>query len=408
MVKYYGWCSSLDDTMKRKGFIFSPLLVLIVIVILFSAYYILRDKTDVAKQWLGEDIIAITHDGHDKLEKGLLTQDYLAEVTANRVAFGLLRNGGVRGEKDEEICGKYPQEAAGFFLWSQKDRTLEECIPPWKENFIAVFDKEFKQQTTTLRETHPDIIWEFRNFEYSLLSNPSALVGVNLEKIEVKNIGDNLPVSLYTPGNFKAELFIDLVMFQNADDGLKKLITDCSQTGDPRELEKCVTSVTKTLTTEQVEWKFGKVCGKDSAGDRYVLFCLDPKKKYIFEDADYSLNFAAYIPQGVDFQIVEFKVNDILAEEGMTFAGIDPTSISYSGKITFAAPITVEQINGGLIVDESLAKQISFSGSGAEYSFTVVHGPYTPIEHSARIIITAGEIQKSGPLVKVKPLVSST
>lgn len=377
--------------MGKKGFVFSPLLVFVVISVLFSAFFILQEKRDKfsADALLGEEVKDIIIEGHDKLEKARFTIGYLAEAKATVISYHFLRNGGFRGEKDEVICGK----EQGYFLWMQKGKEISECLPDFEGNFISVFDKEFTFHLDKIEKLYPGVEGvhfdvpnvEDLDFVYSLiLDTENHFIGLGQGNIFTVH-----PIMLKRKVGFSVELPVSFSIFEEAFEGLQRIISSCSQRDD---LTVCLGELNLGAT-----WRYGSVCGDTNADDRTVLFCLDLGKSYAYADKEYSLRFGAYIPLGVNFAIENLVMGGLHVQEETSFSRADLTPIEFSGKLLFAGAISKEQVSGylekdGQRVPITIEDDFSFSGR------------YAPIQGETKeikLVFSAGEVVKASPKVTV-------
>jgi len=377
--------------MGKKGFVFSPLLVFVVISVLFSAFFILQEKRDKfsADALLGEEVKDIIIEGHDKLEKARFTIGYLAEAKATVISYHFLRNGGFRGEKDEIICGK----EQGYFLWMQKGKEISECLPDFEGNFISVFDKEFTFHLDKIEKLYPGVEGvhfdvpkaEDLDFVYSLiLDTETHFIGLGQGNIFTVH-----PIMLQRKVGFSVELPVSFSIFEEAFEGLQTIISSCSQRDD---LAVCLGELNLGDT-----WRYGSVCGDTNVDDRMVLFCLDLGKSYAYADKEYSLLFGAYIPLGVNFAIENLVMEGLHVQEETSFSRADLTPIAFSGKLSFDGAISKEQVSGylekdGQRVPITIEDDFSFSGR------------YVPIQGETKeikLVFSAGEVVKASPKVTV-------
>ena len=387
--------------MKRKGLVFSPMLVLVVFAVLTSAFFILREKKTnfSADALLGEDIKDIIINGHDKLEKALVIIDHLAQTEASSIAFNLFQKGGFLGE-DPPPCGVNQ----GFPIWFEKNKEIKECLPDFKNNFINEFDKEIKPRLVKVETLFPideKIVFDVPNtkdfdFEYSLIWDKDT---TNFVGIGFGNIFTATPIPLSRPVNFQVQLPVNFLVFKTAIDGLNKIIESCSPRDD---LQECLNEIKPSLPSEMLKWRLGDDCQGKQITERYVPFCVDLEKEYIYTEEPYKLNFAAYIPLGVDFEIVNFKfAKDIITEDKSFARTEEQLPLSFSGELHLNTPIGIDKLTGFLYKDDKKGPTITIEGAETQYSFSGEYQSKKGETHNIKLVFSAGEFIKSTPLLTV-------
>jgi len=370
----------------KKGIaFFAPLLLLFLIITLSITYNVLKDKKASfnKEELLGDEIKKIIHEGHDTIEKALFSLDHLASISASKTIFSLLKNG---GHTKDPPCGQHPNTP--FNLWSQKGRDPESCLPDINKNIIIEFQKDFSP--TQIENIYP-VKLNNTITEYSIINdqNASFLLGLSDVSLSISQ-----PINMKRAPNFNVKLPVSLKKIKGILNELQELMASCSIADNA---DACVKQ-------NKPNWPSGSDCGNDNPNDRYVLFCLDLNKKFIYSTnpEPFIINFAAYLPLGVDFEIVNFKfAKDIITEDKSFARTEEQLPLSFSGELHLNIPIGIDKLTGFLYKDDKKGPAITIEGAETQYSFSGEYQSKKGETHNIKLVFSAGEFIKSTPLLTV-------
>ncbi len=113
--------------MNKKGMLFNVSLVVITLIVLTSALIVLNSKYDPFKATIGRQYELI--EKYNEGEKYLFYLDEASKLALKDAAVSTADNGGFFESSE---CGTYH----GLNLWSSQEKSIEDCAPLYKENYL--------------------------------------------------------------------------------------------------------------------------------------------------------------------------------------------------------------------------------------------------------------------------------